>query len=117
MNEMGDGEAARVYRLRADQGDAEALYNLGVFYEQGRGGLPKDEREAARRYKLAADQGHAKAQNNLLCAGPRRAPQARLFRLAADQVYASAQCNLAINYTFGYGGLPKDEREVSTRHS
>jgi TPR repeat protein len=65
MNEMGDDEAARVYRLRADQGDAEALYNLGVFYEQGRGGLPKDEREAARRYKLAADQGHAKAQNKL----------------------------------------------------
>jgi TPR repeat protein len=39
--------------------------NLGIFYEQGRGGLPKDEREAARLYKLAADQGNASAQARL----------------------------------------------------
>ena len=42
-----------------------AQVNLGVFYENGRGGLPKDDREAARLYKLAADQGNARAQGNL----------------------------------------------------
>jgi TPR repeat protein len=46
----------------ADQGHASAQYNLGVFYERGRGGLPRDEREAKRPYKLAAAQGPAMAQ-------------------------------------------------------
>jgi TPR repeat protein len=60
-----DCEAARLYKLAADQGDAFAQFNLGFFYEQGRGGLPKDDCEAARLYKLAADQGNAMGQGNL----------------------------------------------------
>jgi TPR repeat protein len=48
-------EAARLYRLAADQGHATAQTNLGTFYENGRGGLPKDDREAGRLYRLAAD--------------------------------------------------------------
>jgi TPR repeat protein len=51
-------EAARLYKLAADQGNAWAQYFLGDFYVDGRGGLPKDDREAARLYKLAADQGN-----------------------------------------------------------
>jgi hypothetical protein len=43
-----DREAARLYRLAADQGNALAQVSLGVFYETGRGGLPKNDREAAR---------------------------------------------------------------------
>jgi hypothetical protein len=54
-------EAVRLYRLAADQGNANALFNLGVMYKNGRGGLAKDKREAARLYKLAADQGDADA--------------------------------------------------------
>jgi TPR repeat protein len=42
-----DREAARLYKLAADQGNASAQYNLGVFYESGRGGLPQDDCEAA----------------------------------------------------------------------
>jgi TPR repeat protein len=59
---MTPREAARLYKLAADQGNAGAQSNLGFFYEQGRGGLQKDDREAARLYKLAADQGNAYAQ-------------------------------------------------------
>ena len=58
-------EAARLYRLAADQGYAPAQTNLGFYYEQGRGGLAKDEREAARLYKLAADQGNTFARVKL----------------------------------------------------
>ena len=58
-------EAARLYRLSADQGNAYAQAILGIFYEQGRGGLPEDEREAARLYRLAADQGITRAQSAL----------------------------------------------------
>jgi TPR repeat protein len=57
--------AGRVYKLAADQGNATGQTTLGVFYETGRGGLPKDDREAARLYKLAADQGNALAQVSL----------------------------------------------------
>src|SRR5205823_11615763 len=51
-------EAARLYRLAAEQGDARAQNALGRFFEDGRGGLPKDGREAVRLYRLAADQGY-----------------------------------------------------------
>jgi hypothetical protein len=40
--------------LPADQRNAHAQFNLGVLWEQGRGGLSKDDREAARLYQLAA---------------------------------------------------------------
>ena len=32
-----DGEALRWFRLAAEQGDADAQFNLGVMYENGRG--------------------------------------------------------------------------------
>jgi TPR repeat protein len=40
-------------------GHAFAQAQLGFFYEQGRGGLPKNDHEAVRLYKLAAEQGDA----------------------------------------------------------
>jgi hypothetical protein len=48
VNQMDDREKARLYRLAADQGDPDGQCCLASFYEEGRGGLPKDEREAAR---------------------------------------------------------------------
>jgi len=54
-------EAARLYKLAADQGHARGLCNLGFLYHEGRGGLPKDRNEAARLYKLAADKGNNEA--------------------------------------------------------
>ena len=43
-----DREVVRLRKLAADQADATAQFNLGVMYEQGRSGLPKDDNEAAR---------------------------------------------------------------------
>ena len=54
-------EAARYYKLAADQGHADAQCCLGVSFANG-AGVPKNVQEAARYYKLAADQGHAEAQ-------------------------------------------------------
>src|SRR5262245_60880232 len=45
-----------LYKLAADQGYAAAQYNLGRFYESGRGGLAKNDEKAARLFKFAADQ-------------------------------------------------------------
>ena len=55
----------RLYKLAVGQGNASGQVDLGLLYEQGRGGLPKDDREAGRLYKLAADQGDADGQVNL----------------------------------------------------
>ena len=46
----------------AEQGHANAQYNLGVMYEDGEGA---DDKEAVKWYRKAADQGHAFAQFNL----------------------------------------------------
>jgi uncharacterized protein len=51
-------------KLRADQGIADAQYNLGVLYDNGQG-VSQDYVEAAKWYRKAADQGDASAQFNL----------------------------------------------------
>ena len=47
-------------RERAEQGDAEAQWSLGLAYAKGEG-VPQDDAEAARWYRLAAEQGYARA--------------------------------------------------------
>jgi TPR repeat protein len=98
-------------------------FNRARAYENGLGGLSKDDREAVRLYKLAADQGYAPAQSSLafmygsglggLSKDEREA--VRLYKLAADQGNAFAQVNLGFMYEKGGGGLVKDEREAA-RH-
>jgi hypothetical protein len=56
--------AMLLLRPLADRGDAEAQFNLGVMYANGRG-VPQDDWAAASWYRKAADQGNALAQNNL----------------------------------------------------
>ena len=57
-------EAAKWYRLAADQGYSLAQNNLGILYEEGRG-VPQDLAEAVKWHRLAADQNNAFAQNRL----------------------------------------------------
>jgi putative methionine-R-sulfoxide reductase with GAF domain len=48
----------------ADQGDAEAQYQLGVRYDEGEG-IPKDDAQAVQWFLRAADHGHVDAQAHL----------------------------------------------------
>ena len=48
----------------AEQGNAEAQFNLGLMYDNGQG-VRQDYAEAVRWYRQAAEQGHAVAQKNL----------------------------------------------------
>ncbi len=57
-------KAIRELRLLAEQGDADAQFNLGIMYGDGRG-VAQDYAEALQWYRKAAEQGYAKAQNNL----------------------------------------------------
>ena len=56
--------ALKYLRLAADQGNANALYNLGYMYENGEG-VEQDYAKAVKYYKLATEQGHAEAQFHL----------------------------------------------------
>ena len=57
-------EAIRWYRQAAEQGNAEAQFNLGLMYAQGQG-VPQDHAEAVRWFRLAAEQGNTDARFNL----------------------------------------------------
>ena len=57
-------EAVRLYRLSAEQGNADGQYELGRMYFQGQG-VPQDYKEAVKWYRLSAEQGFANAQHNL----------------------------------------------------
>ncbi len=54
--------ALKEWRPLAEQGDANAQFNLGSMYEYG-DGVPQDDTEAVRWYRLAAAQGYAYAQS------------------------------------------------------
>lgn len=57
-------EAARLYRLAANQGFPDAQYNLGVLYESG-AGVEKDQALARSWYLKAAEQGDTGARKAL----------------------------------------------------
>ena len=111
--------AMRLWRPIADQGHAEAQFNLGAIYSQGQG-VPQDDAAATNWYRKAADQGHARAQYNLgvrydngLGVPQEYAEAMKWFRKAADQGHAAAQFNLGIMYDNGRG-VPQDYAEVAS---
>jgi TPR repeat protein len=56
-----ESEDVRRTRVRAEQGNVDAQFILGVRYAQGQG-VVQDHTEAVRWYRLAAEQGDADAQ-------------------------------------------------------
>lgn len=120
-------EAAKWFRLAANQGHAEAQYNLGVMYKKGYG-VPQNKTEALKWIRLSANQGYAEAQSDLGemyyfdnvklfnssgIYNPESIPaqvvpqsyteSAKWFRLAANQGYAHAQYMLGSMYLDGLG--------------
>jgi TPR repeat protein len=93
---QNDDEAAAWFRRAAEQSDAFAQHNLGVFYDSGKV-LPLDHAEAARWFRKAADQGLADAQYDLgrLYVEGRGVPQDHVLAhmwlsLSAEQGYEKA---------------------------
>ncbi|WP_293004660.1 tetratricopeptide repeat protein [Nitrosomonas sp.] len=56
--------AAGWFYRAAEQGYADAQFNLGLMYANGEG-VPQDMEQAVELFKKAAEQGHVDAQNNL----------------------------------------------------
>tara|TARA_B100000405_G_scaffold123301_1_gene86284 strand:+ start:179 stop:865 length:687 start_codon:yes stop_codon:yes gene_type:complete len=57
-------EAAKWFRIAADNGHAGAQYNLGIMAFLGQG-MTKDYTKAAKWFRMAGEQNHAAAQYNL----------------------------------------------------
>ena len=110
--------ALKEWQPLAEQGDAEAQYNLAEMYEKGQG-VPKDHAESNRLHRLAAEQGHVGAQRLLgliylygLEGTPRNLTEgAHWYRLAAEQGDAYSQYQLGNLYKEG-GGVPQDFTEA-----
>jgi uncharacterized protein len=102
--------ALRLLRPLAEQGEANAQYNLGLMFDNGQG-VPQDYATAVSWYRKAAEQGHAAAQYNLgriFANGGQGVPQdyataASWYRKAAERGDADAQVNLGILYGMGQG--------------
>ena len=113
-HDSGDYAAAlRLWRPLAEQGHAQAQYNLGVVYRKGQGVL-QDYAVALKWYRLAAEQGFPDAQSDLgfMYDIGQGVPQdyaeaVKWYRLAAEQGHAIAQFNLGIMYDNGQG-VPQD---------
>ncbi len=96
-------------RALAEQGDAEAQYQMGGCYEDGRG-VAKNLAEAVKWYTLAAEARYAPAQDALgTChLHGRGLPQNAVagvswYLAAAKQGHAPGQYNLAVCYGAGMG--------------
>jgi len=101
--------ALREWKPLAEQGNADAQYNLGFMYDKGRG-IPQDYKTAVKWYKLSAEQGDADAQTNLgfIYEKGLGVPQdykiaVRWYILSAEQGNADAQYNLGLMYGTGLG--------------
>lgn len=111
--------AASDFRKAAENGHAEAQFNLGVLLREGKG-VPKDLGEAAAWFKKAADQGFAGAQYQLglfydeglggILQDDARA--AKFYRLAAEQGTQGAQNILGWFYEIGRG-VPQDMSQAA----
>ena len=109
------------YQKAAQQGDAEAQFNLGVMYKNG-DGVTQDYEKAVEWYQKAADQGYASAQFNLgvmykngdgVTQDYEKAVE--WYQKAAQQGDAQAQFNLGEMYRRGHGVTQNKEKEKKLR--
>ena len=100
----------------AEQGNADAQFNLALMYDNGRG-APENDKTAVKWFTKAAEQGLAGAQSYLgaMYANGEGVPKndktaVKWYTLAAEQGNAIAQSNLGAMYANGVGVLTDMQR-------
>jgi TPR repeat protein len=108
--------ALREWRPLAEQGNADAQYNLGVMYRDGLG-VTQDYVEAVKWFRKPAE--HVLAEHNLGVLYERGQGVAqnhvealKWYRKAAERGLAEAQYNVGFMYRNGYGVLQDDAEAV-----
>ena len=106
--------ANRLWTLLAEQGDSDAAFRLGLFYDVGED-QARDAKHAVYWYKRAAAAGEIHAQHNLAVAYANGDGVAmdineaiKWWTLAARRGNADSQYNLGILYAVGEFGIKKD---------
>ncbi|MDD4393309.1 MAG: trypsin-like peptidase domain-containing protein [Desulfobacterales bacterium] len=105
-------------KILAEQGDAEAQFNMAMMYGNGKG-VPKDLKEAVHWLKKAAERGHIKAQSclgGLYVDGDEGLPQdyekgVYWYTKAAEAGETEVQWNLGAMYDLG-AGIPQDSKKA-----
>lgn len=98
----------------SSQGEAEAMFNVGVLYLEGKGVL-RDKAMAHKMWRQAASLGHSKSLHNLalgyiagdvdtqLSAGPQYTRALDFLNQAANQGFANSLYTLGKMYGYGLG--------------
>ena len=101
--------ALKEFRPLAEQGNAEAQFNLGLMHISG-AGVTQDYKKAMKWYRKAAEQGVADAQNGIgtMYENSKGVAQdykeaVKWYRKAAEQGVSFAQGNLGRMYAMGRG--------------
>lgn len=109
------GASAEMLRPAAERGEDVAQNLLGVLYDTGGKGLPRDQAQAVAWFRKAADKGNPSSLRHLAVAydkgaGVPRDPKAALdlYRKAAEKGDGSAQLVIGQLYAAGDSGLPQD---------
>jgi len=101
---VSKAESSEIEKLRqkAEEGDADAQFNLGIMYDNGKG-VEQDYKEAVKWFRKVAEQGYADGQFGLgvMYAEGQGVEQdykeaVKWFREAAEQGDAKAQYNLGV---------------------
>jgi TPR repeat protein len=119
----GEVKAFEHYRAKAEQGQAEAQYYLGMIYRTGSHGVAKDGTVSVIWLTKSAEQGHSRAQYYLgrtyfdfdgnTSGVAKDTPKAvSWWGKAAAQGDADAQEAVGFCYAKGFGGLVKNEIEA-----
>jgi hypothetical protein len=102
-------DALRIWRPRAEQGDARAAFGLGLLYDLGEG-VQQDAAGALNWYRRAAEAGYVPAEFNVAVmfdsgtgTERNRTEAALWYARAAAHGYARAEYNLAQLYQAGEG--------------
>ena len=104
----------------AEQGIPQAEYLLGVEYDNGEYGLPKDPVRAVYWYMKSAVQGYRRAEarlgiNYAVGRGGLTKDMTKAvywFTQSAAQGDQNGEYNLGVAFYYGYGGLPKDQSKA-----
>lgn len=114
---QADERSPEVLIKLAEQGDAQAQFDIGVKFYYGQG-VSQDRQAAFAWFRKAAEQGHAAAQYALgrmyyYGQGVKQSGQDALqwFRKAAEKGSADAQFSLGVMYQFGKG-VEKDVKQA-----
>lgn len=115
--ELDYTEAVHWFQKSAEQGFANAQYNLGVCYRRGRGVI-RDEDEAIKWYLKAAEQGHVDSQYLMGECFERAASYSgdyseavKWHKRAASQGHPKSQCAMGYFYKNGLG-VKKSKNEA-----